>query len=159
MFEQQGKNWVLQVHEPQLCKECGSNPDIVHGPSWETIQWGEHAFGLLLTDDPGGCGYSARIQTLYGLANGEFQKIFKVQLFDSFIPGGCTPIEESYTWEAELAFVPPGQNGHYDIELNMTTKPTRKLGDDHTIPIPGVYRYDGKTYRHVGTQVPLGEDN
>jgi hypothetical protein len=49
---------------------------------------GESWFGLLLTDDPGGCGYSARIQTLYGLENSGFQKIFKVLLFDSFIPGG-----------------------------------------------------------------------
>jgi hypothetical protein len=58
-----------------------------------------------------------------------------------------------------LAFVPPGQNGYYDIELTMTSKPTRKLGHDHAVPLPGVYRYDGKTYRHVGTQVSLGEDN
>ena len=160
MFEQQGKNWVLQVNQPKLCKDCDSNGDVVHGPSWQTIQWGEHAFGLLLTEDPGGCGYSARIQTLYGLANDGFQKIFKVKLFDSFIPGGCTPIEEPYNWEADLDFVPPGQNGHYDVEVTMTSKPSKKrLKDDLSIPAPGVYRYDGKTYRHVGTQLPLGEGN
>jgi len=156
VFEQRGPVWVLKANERKLCKDCDSQGDIVHTPSWNPIQWGTNAVGLLIDEDSGGCGYAANYRALYALSGAGFRRIFSIKTSDSFSPGGCTPIEGPYRWEAALDFGPPGPDGIYDIVVKMTSPPTRqRYRKDSLIPFAGVYRYDGKIYKHVRTQIPL----
>ena len=156
-FEQQGPAWVLRANVGKLCKDCGDSlGDIVHAPEWDPILWGDNAYGLLLVEDSGGCGYSTKYKILYSFEGGGFRRIFSIKTSDSFFPGGCTPIEGPYSWDADVDFGPPAPNGIYDVVVKMTSPPTRqRYRKDSLIPLAGIYRYDGKIYKHLRTQTPL----
>jgi hypothetical protein len=87
--------------------------------------------------------------------------IFSVRTFYS-ITSTLVPPSERITWGADWSFAQPGPTGMYDIMLTVktddqlpdTTEVRRQV---MAIPTPGVYRFDGKVYRLVGTQIELGK--
>jgi hypothetical protein len=69
------------------------------------------------------------------------------------------PKKEQYGWEAEWKFLPTVSHGAFDVAVKL--KPGNSyppLAENRKrVPVPGVYHYDGSTYRHAAKNVPLNE--
>jgi len=151
-FEQQGSRWVKKVDNRKL-DSIGHDG---YAQDSKPVQWGTKSFGLLVDNSWTGYGQLSSWQSLYGYESGTFRLIFTIPLSDT---NGFSllPDNEKYAWDAAWRFGPPSANGVFDIAvtLKMGSIPKAK-GQRERIPVAGTYRYDGKTYKHRQTSVPLG---
>ena len=157
MFARQGGRWIERANNPELAG-VGS---FSMPPEKRTAQWGKQAYGLVLHDGWVGSGVISGFETLYGLDRGSFRIIFTLPVYYS---NGASLAEDKdkFVWEATWSFRPPASNGIFDVVVKMKSDDRRA----HTVaarergegaPEPGVYRYDGKVYRHVRTHTELGK--
>jgi len=153
MFEKQGGKWVNKVDQRNLAS-MGS-----YGVAGERkpVQWGSHAYGLLVNDGWGGYGQFTSFQNLHGFENGSFRHIFNIQLSDT---NGASLNPEKYGWDAEWKFGPPAPNGIFDmvVRLKPGNSYPKEPGNRKGVPVQGVYRYDGTVYKHLVKHVSLGPE-
>ena len=144
MFAKQGQYWVEKSHDGGL-DHIGSY-GLPQGA--KPVQWGAQSYGLVVDNGFTQAGFSNSFQLLYGFEDGSFRRIFEIALSNQ---GGVEPYENN--WEAKWTFGPPGLAGVFDVVVKMVSQ--GKLAEG--FPVPGIYRYDGKVYRHFGTHKELGE--
>jgi hypothetical protein len=128
VFAKQGDGWILKAKEREL-GGIGSYGAAPYEPP-KTVQWGKTLFGVVVEDGWTGYGTSESWRTLFGFDGVKFRVIFGKKVVYG---------------DAPWSYRPPGSNGVFDIVI--ATKDHSKRAKDYALP--GVYRYDGKEYRHV----------
>ncbi len=147
MFAQEGAWWVEKANQRSIT-DFGSNG---LPPIGKTVEWGKGKAGLVADNGWIGSGVASSYQSLYGFEGGSFRRIFEVQTL--YNNGGAMKPDPEECFEAVWSFGAPGPDGVFDIVLKMKNVGKKAEGN----PAPGVYRYDGKAYRHTKTQELLGK--
>jgi hypothetical protein len=156
MFQKEDRGWVVKADLIGV----GSFGAAPMKP--KPVQWGKQRFGLVVSDTYSGYGADSSDDTLFACkTTGECGIVFSIRTSYSNA-NSLAPDAEMIGWSADWSFARPGPTGMFDVVLKVTadnqralTPAARKRGQGS--PTPGVFRYDGKVYRRVGTQIELGK--
>ena len=154
MFVKRGEQWIKKYHDP----EVGRIGSYGMPPEAKPIQWGRQAFGLLVDGGWTGQGLTTSSQALFGFEDGKCRLIFGVLL--SSDDGASLSPDRERSFEATLSFVSPAATGIFDPAaiFDLVIKVTNRGKRAEGVPAAGVYRYDGKVYRHIKTHAELGKE-
>jgi hypothetical protein len=147
MFAKEGAWWVEKANQGSILG-FGS---MGVPPIGKTVEWGKGKAGLIAENGWIGSGVLTNYQLLVGFEGGSFRTIFDTQI--QLENGGGLHPDPDECFEAVLSFGAPGPDGVFDIVVKMKNLGKKAAG----YPAPGLYRYDGKVYRHTKTQATLGK--
>jgi hypothetical protein len=152
VFEKQGTQWVKRVDERNV-STIGSYGVPLDA---KAVQWGNQSYGLLVENGWTGYGQISGGQTLFGFENGKFCDVFSIATMDTNA-GSLAADKDKYSWEAKWKFGAAGPTGAFDLVVTLDPRNRYQRGPEgrKRVPLVGVYRYDGKVYRHVVRKVPL----
>jgi hypothetical protein len=147
-FVKRGNGWQLQ-HTGQV-DELGSFGTV---SAKEAVAWGREAYGLVIYHGWTGQGQVIMAEQLFGFDGGSFRRIAALSLGQDN-SGAVPDPQDAFAWQASWKFGAPNAAGIFDIQITLDPKNRYAAGPDgrKEVPLPGVYRYDGRQYRHVSAK-------